>query len=452
MPELFVPLSKSAAPTNLAVPEVVPEVVPETMGLLEGDSLELEDAENQALPQPLTTVETLFFYGRDGNGAPELYQVNVAEGTLAIASEPLELFPTVLNGLLAAEPTFAPWLTPDVDLLQDNVPTSDSLEPESLESESLEAEFFEVEVPESTTFATALPATDLLESESLEPKFLETDSLEPEFLKTEALETESLEPEGPKPETLEPETLETEALLADSPGSESEGAAPLETAALLSPATAVPSVFTLVQGTDGKNFLIGSAADNALFSLGGDDLILTVEGNNLAFGGEGNDTIIGGPGDDILFGGLGNDVLDGGAGNDHLFGGNGDDILYGGGGANVLVGGAGADIFRLGTPETYGGALVGATELSVGSDTLVDFSIAEGDRLDFSLIAAQPAFAGVELLPFLSFVQVGANTEVQVTTPLGQTTTEAILLDVEADTITPSSLSFTTPAKLPPLK
>jgi hypothetical protein len=87
-----------------------------------------------------------------------------------------------------------------------------------------------------------------------------------------------------------------------------------------------------------------------------------------------------------------------------------------------------------------------------GPDIVVDFRLAEGDRLDFSLITVQPAFAGVELLPFLSFVQVGANTEVQVTTPLGQTTTEAILLDVEADTITPSSLSFTTPAGLPLLK
>ncbi|PZO44834.1 MAG: hypothetical protein DCF17_02820, partial [Shackletoniella antarctica] len=111
---------------------------------------------------------------------------------------------------------------------------------------------------------------------------------------------------------------------------------------------------------------------------------------------------------------------------------------------------------RLGTPGAYGGVLVGATGPDAGPDAgpdiVVDFRLAEGDRLDFSLITVQPAFAGVELLPFLSFGQVGANTEVQVTTPLGQTTTEAILLDVEADTITPSSLSFTTPAGLPLLK
>ncbi len=85
-------------------------------------------------------------------------------------------------------------------------------------------------------------------------------------------------------------------------------------------------------------------------------------------------------------------------------------------------------------------------------DILVDFNAAEGDRLDFSLIAAQPLFIGRDLLPFLSFVQMGADTHVQVTTPMGQVTTEAVLLGVEADTITPSSLTFTPPAGLPLLK
>lgn len=388
MPALFVPPSKSAAPAKIAVPETVPEAVPETLVLLESDSLEPDlDAEKQGLPPSLTTVETLFFYGRDGNGAPALYQVNVSEGTLAIASEPSDLFPTALSGLFAAAPTTAPWLA---------APGA----------------------PLPPAFTS--PQADALEPELLGPELLGTDA---QFFEADLLKIDAL-------------------------------------AVLPAAAPTNPPVFTLVQGTDGKNFLIGTAADNAVFGFGGDDLILVGAGNNLAFGGAGNDTVIGGPGDDMLFGGAGNDVLEGGAGNDHLFGGAGDDILYGGAGANLLVGGAGADIFRLGTPGAYGGALVGATGPDAGPDAgpdtgpdiVVDFSLAEGDRLDFSLIAAQPAFAGVELLPFLSFVQVGANTEVQVTTPLGQTTTEAILLDVEADTITPSSLSFTTPTGLPLLK
>lgn len=210
-------------------------------------------------------------------------------------------------------------------------------------------------------------------------------------------------------------------------------------------------VFTLVQGTDSKNFLIGTSANNALLGWGGDDLILTGAGHNLAFGGLGSDTLVGGTGDDGLFGGAGDDMLDGGAGDDLLMGGLGKDVLDGGGGANVLVGGAGADIFRLNTPGGYGRTLVDSLS-TTAPDILVDFNAAEGDQLDFSLIAAQPLFAGLDLRPFLSFVQVGADTHVQVTTPLGQVATEAILLGVEADTITPASLTFTPPAGLPLLK
>lgn len=207
-------------------------------------------------------------------------------------------------------------------------------------------------------------------------------------------------------------------------------------------------VFTLVQGSNSKNFLIGSAADDALLGLDGDDLVLTGSGYNLAFGGLGNDTLVGGVGDDGLFGGAGNDTMEGGEGDDLLMGGPGDDVLDGGGGTNVLVGGTGADIFRLNTPGVYDTA----TSPTTSPDTLVDFDAAQGDLLDFSLIAAQSLFAGSDLLPFLSFVQVGADTHVQVSTPLGQITTEAILLGVEADTITPANLTFTPPVALPLLK
>ncbi|MBD2106336.1 type I secretion C-terminal target domain-containing protein [Nodosilinea sp. FACHB-13] len=207
---------------------------------------------------------------------------------------------------------------------------------------------------------------------------------------------------------------------------------------------ATNQVFTLVQGSNGKNFLIGTTANDAVFGLNGDDLVLTGAGQNLAFGGLGNDTLVGGAGDDGLFGGAGNDTMEGGEGDDLLMGGPGNDVLDGGGGANVLVGGSGADIFRLNT--------LAATGATTPPDTLVDFNAAEGDLLDFSLIAAQSPFVGRDLLSLLEFVQVGADTHVQVSTPLGQTTTEAILLGVEADTITPANLTFTPPVGLPILK
>jgi hypothetical protein len=221
-------------------------------------------------------------------------------------------------------------------------------------------------------------------------------------------------------------------------------------------------IFTLVQGHNGDDFLIGPAEDAALFCLEGADLILVGEGNNLAFGGRGNDIMLGGPGDNIFFGGPGNDVLEGGTGSDTLFGDSDDDTLYGGAGANVLIGGAGADLFRLGKPGAYAIPLVEepeplATDPSLetqanGPDIIVDFSLADGDIIDLSLIAAQPLFAGRELRPFLSFVQVGADTHLQVITPLGQVSTEAILLAVQADTITAASLTFTPPDGLPLLK
>jgi Ca2+-binding RTX toxin-like protein len=203
-----------------------------------------------------------------------------------------------------------------------------------------------------------------------------------------------------------------------------------------------------VEGSNGKNFLIGTTADDAVFGLNGDDLILTGVGHNLAFGGLGNDTLVGGAGDDGLFGGEGNDTMEGGIGDDLLMGGPGNDVLDGGGGTNVLVGGTGADTFRPNTPGAYN--IV--TTATPQPDTLVDFNAAQGDLLDFSLIAAQSLFAGRDLLTLLDFVQVGVDTHVQVSTPLGQVSTEAILLGVQADTITPANLTFTPPVGLPILK
>jgi|GEM_PF-5830011 len=173
MPELFVPPSKSAAPAEIAVPEAVLETVPETLVLLENGSLELEDAEKQGLPQSLTTVETLFFYGRDGNGDPELYQVNVSEGTLAIASEPSDLFPTALSGLFAAAPTTAPWIAAPDESLQ---PELTSTQAEAQETESL---------------GTELLGTELLATGAQDPELasLQADALEPELLEPELLGT-----------------------------------------------------------------------------------------------------------------------------------------------------------------------------------------------------------------------------------------------------------------------
>ena len=73
---------------------------------------------------------------------------------------------------------------------------------------------------------------------------------------------------------------------------------------------------------------------------------------------QGNDTVHGGAGNDNVFGGQGDDSLTGDDGNDYMSG----DL-----GSDTLAGGAGADGFYIGV----GG----------GSDRVIDFNSAQGDRV-----------------------------------------------------------------------
>ena len=174
----------------------------------------------------------------------------------------------------------------------------------------------------------------------------------------------------------------------------------------------------------------------------GNDVLTGDAGANKLIGLEGDDTITGGGGDDFLEGDVGNDVIDGGAGTgdwalygsatgsviadlrdnnsqdaviiadgfsgfdtlinieniqsgsgaDQLFGdananvlqaGSGDDILTGGAGADTLKGETGADTF------VYR-AISDSTTTVV--DTIADFSGADGDKIDISLLV-QGTFA-----------------------------------------------------------
>ncbi|MCJ2132282.1 M10 family metallopeptidase [Methylobacterium sp. E-045] len=123
--------------------------------------------------------------------------------------------------------------------------------------------------------------------------------------------------------------------------------------------------------------LIGKAARAV-----GNDLANALRGNagdNVLNGGAGHDRLYGNDGADRLSGGLGNDRLDGGAGNDTLSGGWGHDVLIGGRGSNVLTGGRGDDVLFLGA-----GANRTVFDLHSGDDTLFDFSVSSGDRIDLS--------------------------------------------------------------------
>lgn len=112
-----------------------------------------------------------------------------------------------------------------------------------------------------------------------------------------------------------------------------------------------PPVAPMVrEGGAAADVFTGGALDDTLFGRGG------------------GDDLSGGAGDDLLDGGGDGDHLDGGDGDDLLFGGDGDDVLVGGRGFDELRGGAGADVFELGVD-------------GVQMDRIVDFNLAEGDRI-----------------------------------------------------------------------
>ncbi len=160
----------------------------------------------------------------------------------------------------------------------------------------------------------------------------------------------------------------------------------------------------MLWGGAGDDFLYGDVPDTsaALFSEFTFSLGATAGGDDTLFGGDGNDSLWGGAGDDEIFGGAGDDCLsgDGGAdrlygngGADNIFGYAGDDILQGGADDDTLSGGDGADSFQF-----AGGSGVSTVEhvQSLGTDTITDYSAADGDS--FSLSDADFAFGNTGAL------------------------------------------------------
>jgi Ca2+-binding RTX toxin-like protein len=93
-------------------------------------------------------------------------------------------------------------------------------------------------------------------------------------------------------------------------------------------------------------------------------------------GGKDNDSLSGDNGADLVYGNLGSDTLDGGAGADIVRGGQGDDVLNGGSGADFVSGDLGSDTMTGGTGADSFHVFTGT-----GADRILDFSLAEGDRV-----------------------------------------------------------------------
>lgn len=197
----------------------------------------------------------------------------------------------------------------------------------------------------------------------------------------------------------------------------------------------------VLNGNAGNDVLYGRYGDDWLDGGAGDDHLDAGEDNDVVFGNIGNDTIIGWTGNDILVGGIGSDWLDGGdgfdtavysdavggiraslvnpsintgeaqgdvfvsieglqgtsygdmlqgngaanelkglGGNDELLGGGGADTLYGGIYYDTLVGGDGSDVLSGGSGQD-----VFRFDWTLGSDnvdTITDFDVAEGDKIE----------------------------------------------------------------------
>lgn len=184
-----------------------------------------------------------------------------------------------------------------------------------------------------------------------------------------------------------------------------------------------------IWGDDGDDIIYAGDGDDTVYGGAGDDIIYATNGADFEDGGEGNDTMVilgdnapadfiinletetggipggasfenafanfeslqigyewptgsyvgnntnwditGTTGDNVLETSEGDDLIRGLSGNDTLIGNGGDDVLLGGDGSDTLIGNGGADSFVFKIGET-------------GTDTIADFDLAEGDKLDLS--------------------------------------------------------------------
>ena len=156
-----------------------------------------------------------------------------------------------------------------------------------------------------------------------------------------------------------------------------------------------------LMGGSGHDDLFGDTGNDTLFGETGKDRLFGGDGRDSLGGGDGADHLEGNDGDDTLRGGLGSDHLNGGANDDDLQGHEGDDTLTGEGGADDLRGGEGDDSLLGGTGhDTLRGGegddtMTGGSgrdkhvvKENFGADVITDFSVADGDILDLSRVAA----------------------------------------------------------------
>ncbi|MBU1375317.1 MAG: M10 family metallopeptidase C-terminal domain-containing protein [Alphaproteobacteria bacterium] len=171
-----------------------------------------------------------------------------------------------------------------------------------------------------------------------------------------------------------------------------------------------------LRGEDGNDSIVGGSAFDDLQGNTGNDTERGGDGDDFVVGGKDNDVLYGDNGADLVYGNIGSDTCEGGAGNDivrggqdndSISGGAGDDFMSGDKGADTVSGGLGADIFHISS--------------DAGTDRVVDFNLAEGDRVHLDPGA------------IYTVAQVGADTVIT----LASSSDQMILVGVQMNSLTP---------------
>lgn len=168
----------------------------------------------------------------------------------------------------------------------------------------------------------------------------------------------------------------------------------------------------IVRGGAGNDYIDAGDGHDRIYGDNDADTVLGGAGNDVILGGNGNDVLYGGDGYDTMYGNNGIDWMEGGSERDRMFGGNesdvmfgqdGDDIMFGGRGQDYMDGGAGADTFGF-----Y------AYDVGYGVDSVVGFSVEEGDMIDISHILSVYDPLNDVLSDFVKVTDTGADTAIAV--------------------------------------
>ena len=131
-----------------------------------------------------------------------------------------------------------------------------------------------------------------------------------------------------------------------------------------------------LRGEDGNDSIAGGSAFDDINGNMGNDTAHGNGGDDWVVGGKDQDQLFGDAGGDVVWGNLGNDTLDCGDGADQVRGGQGDDVVNGGAGNDFVSGDRGNDTITGGT-----GADLFHDSQDASIDRVLDFSVAEGDRV-----------------------------------------------------------------------